>query len=669
MDRNDGPGNPTAPLAEGATATGTSHSLFIDSSDFDEFVAQYGTEEPRWFGQARMQYPQNQLAEALEKRSERTRKPPSKTEADPITLPDGTSRNVPTGRFLARMRRMGLKTEPNERLKKAIKLFGPEPALNEEKRWTLPKRGEFHSYTDDEYAEALEKRALTTTKPPPRGAIDPITLGNGETFGVPTGGHLTTLRSKGVTTEPSDRLKKAIGLFGPQPTRNQQGKWTLPKQIEKRSYTQDEYALALENRARTTRSTPRQRETDPITVDNGATLEIPTGKYLSNLRSSGMAIEPTDRLKKAIGLFGPQPTRNEQGKWTLTRLRSSLPQDITPHVCELAAHPVMSTNPGPTGVAAAMSGENDARNSHINSREFEAFLAEHGTTTEPDWFAGAPLGSAQQGQGHLPAERVNSADIDGIWSDEFLEPYGAAVPNPLTGENRRRRITGTNDQYAEALEQRKSTKPPGKTETDTITLADGATVDITTGAYLTSLRSKGIATEPSARLKRAMARYDLRPEADEQGRWRLPKLQRPSDSDDRYAAALEQRKSTKPPGKTETDTITLADGTTVDITTGAYLTSLRSKGIVTEPSARLRRAIGRFGPEPTRDEQGRWRLPPLRARESTIPDVSTIAAMTSDHPSGLTAAGSSANPHAPTTGGWTSSVTAPSAKRQRHGRP
>jgi hypothetical protein len=184
------------------------------------------------------------------------------------------------------------------------------------------------TYSDADYAAALNTRPPGNLPAP--GQKDTV-VWNGETVDVPTGQLLARLTGGRRRAAPKQELLEALERHGLTAYQNViSGRWELPFTGDMLSDA--DYAAALNNRLPGDLSTRGQRDS---VMRNGQSIDVPTGRLLTRLRSRGRWTDPAPVLVEALERHGLALHRSSpQQPWKLRRsgrraapsLQSALPQ-------------------------------------------------------------------------------------------------------------------------------------------------------------------------------------------------------------------------------------------------------------------------------------------------------------------------------------------------------
>ncbi len=167
--------------------------------------------------------------------------------------------------------------------------------------------------------------------------------------------------------------------------------------------------------------------------------------------------------------------------------------------------------------------------------------------------------------------------------------------------------------YAAALDARTKGSLPKQRDKDRVKYG-GQWFEVSTGTLVHQLRQKG-RKKLHADLYNALKRHDWGLYKDDEGTWRLPKVEeRRNWSDSEYAAALNSRPEGSPPKFRDTDWVGLDL-----VPTGHLVSQLTSEGRAKTPEQVLIDALERHGREGYRDPEKKWKIRP-RGQTATAGD-------------------------------------------------
>ncbi|MFI6244242.1 hypothetical protein ACIBEF_30710 [Micromonospora sp. NPDC050795] len=368
-------------------------------------------------------------------------------------------------------------------------------------KWRLLPSGAKITWTDQDYAQALNSLPVGTHITQNTTVMLP-----GHPVPVPIGQLVNTLRSiaanGGRVAAPDPALVTALAAHGlhHNPTTLPDGKWRLLPTGAKITWTDQDYAQALNRLPAGTRITGNTTVTLP-----GHTVPVPIGPLVSRLRSiaatGGRAAAPDPVLVAALAAHGlhHNPTTLPDGKWRLlpSGARITWPdQDYAQALNRLPAgtsitHNTTVTLPGHTVPVPIGQLVRRLRNASATG----------GRAAAPDPVLVAAL--AAHGLHRNP-----TALPDNKWR---LQPSGA-------------RITWPDQDYAQALNR----LPVGTPITQNITVTlPGHTVPVPIGQLVHALRNSsatgGRAATPDPALVTALAAHGLHhnPTALPDNKWRL----------------------------------------------------------------------------------------------------------------------------------------------------
>ncbi|MFI6244496.1 hypothetical protein ACIBEF_32165, partial [Micromonospora sp. NPDC050795] len=515
-----------------------------------------------------------------------------------VMLP-GHTVPVPIGQLVKRLRSIaaagGRVAAPDPALVTALAAHGlhHNPTALPDGKWRLQPSSAKITWTDQDYAQALNNLPVGT----------PITQNTtvmlpGHTVPVPIGPLVNTLQTTAATggrAAPDPVLVAGLAAHGlhRSPTALPDGKWRLLPSGAKITWTDQDYAQALNRLPAGTRITGNTTVTLP-----GHPVPVPIGPLVKRLRDTaatgGRVAAPDPALVTALAAHGlhHNPTALPDGKWRLlpSGARIIWPDQVyaqalnrlpvgTPLTNDttvmLPGHPV----PVPIGQLV---------------KRLRSIAAAGGRVAAPDPALVAAL--AAHGLHHNP-----TALPDGKWR---LQPSGA-------------KITWTDQDYVQALNR----LPLGTPIThDTTVILPGHTVPVPIGQLVNTLRTTAAAggrvAAPDPALVAALAAHGLHhnPTTLPDGKWRLlPSGANITWTDQDYAQALNRL----PVGTRITgNTTVILPGHTVPVPIGSLMSRLRTTaangGRTAAPDPALVSALAAHGlhHNPTALPDGKWRLLP-----------------------------------------------------------
>ncbi|WP_329529492.1 hypothetical protein [Streptomyces sp. NBC_01462] len=235
---------------------------------------------------------------------------PKKRERQRVDI-DGVIADVPIGRFLSTLRSTGRRGAFEPVLTQAFGRHNVTPVQIPDGTWTIPQTGHRIMWKDAHYAAALNAR--TPGDLPKQEDTEQVNI-NGVNGDVPIGQFLSTLRSGRRRGAFEPVLTQAFGRHNVTPVQIPDGTWTIPQTGHRIMWKDAHYAAALN--ARTPGDLPKNDDTEQVNI-NGVIADVPIGRFLSTLRSTGRrgAFEPV--LTQAFGRHNVTPVQIPDGTWTI----------------------------------------------------------------------------------------------------------------------------------------------------------------------------------------------------------------------------------------------------------------------------------------------------------------------------------------------------------------
>ncbi|MFI6244490.1 hypothetical protein ACIBEF_32110 [Micromonospora sp. NPDC050795] len=241
-----------------------------------------------------------------------------------VTLP-GHPDPVPIGQLVHALRivsaHQGLAAAPDPALVAALAAHGlhHNPTTLPDGRWRLLPSGGTFTWTDQDYAQALNRHPVGT----PITNDTTVTL-PGYPFSLPIGQMVSKLQDPsaygGLAAAPDPALVTALAAHGlhHNPTALPDGKWRLQPSQARITWTDQDYAQALNSLPVGTRIMHNTTVTLP-----GHSVPVPIGQLVNTLRNSsatgGRMAAPDPVLVAALAAHGlhQRPTTLPDGKWRL----------------------------------------------------------------------------------------------------------------------------------------------------------------------------------------------------------------------------------------------------------------------------------------------------------------------------------------------------------------
>ncbi|WP_329529403.1 hypothetical protein [Streptomyces sp. NBC_01462] len=224
---------------------------------------------------------------------------------------NGVVADVPIGRFLNTLRSVGRRGAFEPVLTQAFGRHNVTPIQIPDGTWTIPQTGQHIVWKDAHYAAALNAR--TPGDLPKQEDAEEVDI-DGVIADVPIGHFLRKLRSVGRRGAFEPVLTQAFGRHNVTPFQIPGGTWAIPQTGHRIVWKDAHYAAALH--ARPPGDLPKQEDTEEVDID-GVIADVPIGRFLDKLRSTGRrgAFEPV--LTQAFGRHDVTPFQIPGGTWAI----------------------------------------------------------------------------------------------------------------------------------------------------------------------------------------------------------------------------------------------------------------------------------------------------------------------------------------------------------------
>ncbi|WP_329529501.1 hypothetical protein [Streptomyces sp. NBC_01462] len=224
---------------------------------------------------------------------------------------NGVVADVPVGQFLSTLRSRGRREAFEPVLTQAFGRHNVTPIQIPDGTWTIPQTGQHIVWKDAHYAAALDARPPGDL--PKQGDTEGVDI-DGVAADVPIGRFLSRLRTVGRREAFEPVLTQAFGRHNVTPIQIPDGTWTIPQTGHRIVWKDAHYAAALN--ARTPGDLPKNDDTEEVNID-GVIADVPIGRFLSTLRSTGRrgAFEPV--LTQAFGRHNVTPIQIPDGTWKI----------------------------------------------------------------------------------------------------------------------------------------------------------------------------------------------------------------------------------------------------------------------------------------------------------------------------------------------------------------